>query len=38
MDYSVVRANSALSVGAKRDGGTLTSIYRMDAETVTERR
>lgn len=38
MDYSVVRASGNLSVGAKRDSGTLTSIYRMDAESVTESR
>jgi hypothetical protein len=36
MDYSVVRAHGALSVGAKRDNGTLTSIYRMEADSVTE--
>lgn len=36
MDYSVVRASGNLSVGAKRDNGTLTSIYRMEADSVTE--
>ena len=38
MDYSVVRARGTFSVGAKRESGTLTSIYRMNAEAVTEQR
>lgn len=36
MDYSVVRASGKMSVGAKRHNGTLTSIYRMEADSVTE--
>jgi hypothetical protein len=36
MEYSVVRARGVLGVGAKRQEGTLSSLYRMDAVKVIE--
>jgi hypothetical protein len=33
-DYNVVRAHGVLRVGAERLDGTLTSVYRMDADQV----
>jgi hypothetical protein len=32
-----VRVRGVLQVGARREGGSLTCIYRMDADEVAER-
>jgi hypothetical protein len=36
MEYAVVRARGILNVGAERKDGALTSVYRMEAEAVSE--
>jgi hypothetical protein len=36
MEYAVVRARGVLGVGAERQDGTLSSLYRMEAVKVIE--